>query len=82
MILPLVVIDVHAESAKNSDYTLSLERVKKWEVDHGPIPVGAFVAMRTNWSKRWPDGAAMDNKDSSLCGPLSWMDATRAQISL
>jgi kynurenine formamidase len=31
MILPFVVIDVHNESAKNPDYTLSLERVKKWE---------------------------------------------------
>ncbi len=63
MILPLVVIDVHAEAAKNPDYTLTLERVKKWEADHGPIPAGAFVAMRTDWSKRWPDGAAMANKD-------------------
>jgi kynurenine formamidase len=65
MILPLVVIDVHEECGKNSDYTLSLGRVKKWEADHGTIPAGAFVAMRTDWSKRWPDGAAMDNKDSS-----------------
>lgn len=63
MILPLVVIDVHDEAAKNADYTLSLERVKKWEADHGAIPSGAFVAMRTDWSKRWPDGAAMENKD-------------------
>jgi kynurenine formamidase len=31
MILPLVVIDVHGECANNADYTLSLERVKKWE---------------------------------------------------
>src|SRR6266446_10229890 len=36
MILPLVVVDVHEEAAKNPDYTLSLERVKKWEKDHGP----------------------------------------------
>ena len=63
MILPLVVIDVHEEAAKNADYTLTLERVKKWEADHGPIPAGAFVAMRTDWSKRWPDPAAMANKD-------------------
>ena len=63
MVLPLVVIDVHAEAAKNPDYTLSLERVKKWEADHGPIPSGAFVAMRTDWSKRWPDTNAMANKD-------------------
>lgn len=65
MILPLVVIDVHAESAKNPDYTLPLERVKKWEADHGPIPAGSFVAMRTDWSKKWPDSSAMENKDPS-----------------
>jgi kynurenine formamidase len=65
MVLPLVVIDVHAEAAKNPDYTLSLERVKKWEAEHGTIPTGAFVAMRTDWSKRWPDGTAMENKDAA-----------------
>src|SRR5439155_4233110 len=65
MILPLVVIDVHAECAKNADYTLPLERVKKWEKDHGQIPVGALVAMRTDWSKRWPDAAKMENKDAN-----------------
>jgi kynurenine formamidase len=65
MVLPLVVIDVHDEAAKNPDYTLSLERVKKWETDHGPIPAGAFVAMRTDWSKRWPDAARMENKDAN-----------------
>jgi kynurenine formamidase len=64
MILPLVVMDVHTEVAKNADYTLSIERVKKWEADHGPIPANSFVALRTE-SKRWPDGAAMQNKDAN-----------------
>ena len=64
MILPLVVIDVHKEAAENPDYTLPLARVKKWEAEHGPIPEGAFVAMRTDWSKRWPDPAKMANKDA------------------
>jgi kynurenine formamidase len=65
MILPLVVVDVHEEAAKNPDYTLTLDRVKKWEKDHGQIPGGAFVAMRTDWSKRWPDSAKMENKDAN-----------------
>ena len=65
MILPLVCIDVHEECAKNPDYTLPIERVKKWEADHGKIPAGAFVAMRTDWSKRWPNGDAMQNKDAA-----------------
>jgi kynurenine formamidase len=29
--------------------------MKKWEKEHGEIPSGAFVAMRTDWLKRWPD---------------------------
>ena len=65
MILPLVVVDVHEEAAKNPDYMFSLDRVKKWEKDHGQIPAGAFVAMRTDWSKRWPDAARMENKDAN-----------------
>jgi kynurenine formamidase len=63
MILPLVCVDVHEECAKNPDYILTVDRLKKWEADHGPIPAGAFVAMRTDWSKRWPDAAKMANKD-------------------
>jgi kynurenine formamidase len=64
MVLPLVVIDVHSEVEKNADYTLAVERVQKWEHEHGRIPAGAFVAMRTDWSKRWPDADKMRNKDS------------------
>src|SRR3954463_6049887 len=65
MILPLVVIDVHVEVAKDSDYTLTVERIKKWETEHGRLPAGSFVAMRTDWSKKWPDAGAMENKDAA-----------------
>lgn len=64
MLMPLVVIDVHKKVAKNPDYTITMDDVKEWEARHGQIPEGAFVAMRTDWSKRWPDMAAMLNKDA------------------
>ncbi len=64
MLLPLVVIDVHAAAAQNPDYVITMEDVKNWEKKHGRIPEGAFVAMRTDWSKRWPDMDAMQNKDA------------------
>ncbi len=64
MVLPLVVFDVHEEVARNPDYTLTVERIERWEAAHGKIPPHAFVALRTDWSKRWPDGAAMQNKDA------------------
>lgn len=65
MILPLVVIDLHDKVAQNPDYTISMKDVKNWELKHGKIPKGAFVAMRTDWSKRWPDAEAMQNKDKA-----------------
>lgn len=63
-IAPLVVIDVHEKVAKNPDYTITMDDVKAWEAKHGEIPEGAFVAMRTDWSKRWPNAAAMRNQDA------------------
>ncbi len=64
MIMPLVAIDVHEKVAKNPDYTIAMEDVKAWEAKHGMIPEGAFVVMRTDWSKRWPNPEAMQNRDA------------------
>jgi kynurenine formamidase len=64
MILPLVVIDVHRQVERDPDYVVTMNDVRRWEARHGPIPSGSFVALRTDWSKRWPDDAAMQNRDS------------------
>lgn len=65
MVMPLVILDVHEKVEANPDYTITMDDVKEWEKKHGKIPHGAFVAMRTDWSKRWPDAAAMRNEDAS-----------------
>jgi kynurenine formamidase len=65
MVMPLVVLDVHEKVEKNPDYTITMDDVKAWEARHGPIPEGAFVAMRTDWSKCWPDIPKMQNKDAN-----------------
>jgi kynurenine formamidase len=64
MLLPLVLIDVHNQAAKNPDYTITLDDVRDWERRHGLVPQGAFVALRSDWSKRWPDAKAMRNADA------------------
>lgn len=65
MVLPLVVIDVHEAAAANPDYTVQMADVRAWESRHGAVPRGAFVALRTDWSKRWPDAAALQNRDAT-----------------
>src|ERR1700729_1737679 len=47
MVLPLVVIDVHAKVAMNPDYTLTLDGVRPWEAKHARIPQHEFAAMGT-----------------------------------
>ena len=64
MILPLVVLDIHEQAQKNPDYIVAMEDVKAWEGRHGRIPAGSFVALRTDWSKSFPDDTAMQNEDS------------------
>src|SRR5258706_7980679 len=49
---PACVIDISAEVAKNPDYLLTPERIRQWEEQYGRIPAGAWVLLRTGWSKR------------------------------
>jgi kynurenine formamidase len=46
------VIDVSADVARNEDFLLTPERIGQWEAEHGRIPQGAWVLLRTDWSKR------------------------------
>jgi kynurenine formamidase len=64
MLLPLVVIDVSQKAANNPDYQVTMDDVRAWEAKYGQIPAKSFVAMRTDWSKRWPDSVKMRNADS------------------
>ena len=49
---PACVIDVTVEVARNPDFLLLPEHVAAWEQIHGRIPPGAWVLLRTGWSKR------------------------------
>jgi len=57
------VIDISRQAVQNFDYQLQLSDVKKWEDQNGPIPKGAFVILRTDWSYRWTDPNAFFAKD-------------------
>ncbi|WP_115787659.1 cyclase family protein [Arthrobacter silvisoli] len=63
MILPLVVLDITDAVAADPDATPTMEDISRWEERNGAVPEGSFVALRTGWSSRWPDAAAMANRD-------------------
>lgn len=64
VMLPLCVIDVSEKVKEDPDYEITKQDILDYEEKFGTIPKGAFVAMRTDWSKRWPDPAALANADA------------------
>jgi kynurenine formamidase len=52
---PACVIDVTSEVQANEDYLLDVAALEKWESRHGRVPRGAWVLLRTGWSRRSGD---------------------------
>lgn len=63
LVLPLIVIDQSEEVKKDANFTLTVDHILEFEKEHGEIEPGTFVALRTDWSKRWPDKEAFNNQD-------------------
>ena len=52
LVAPACVLDCSADSAADADFILTPPWIETWEADHGRIPSGSWVLMRTDWSKR------------------------------
>ena len=58
-VFPLCVIDITDKVAQDVHYAVTAQDIKDYESKYGPIPDGAFVALRTDWYKNWPDMDAL-----------------------
>ncbi|MCC7666935.1 cyclase family protein [Liquorilactobacillus satsumensis] len=65
LVLPLVVIDKSQDVKNNPDSSLTVADIQKWERKYGKIPENSFVALRTDWGKRWPSQEKFENKDNA-----------------
>ena len=58
LIAPAVVIDVTQASAGNADYQVRVDDLTNFEQQHGRIPDGSIVLLKTGFASRWPDAQA------------------------
>ena len=61
LVAPLAVIDISDRVRDDDDATLSIDDLIAWEEEHGDIPAGAFVAMRSGRDERATDPDAFLN---------------------
>ena len=85
LITPAVVIDVTAKTATDADYRLTAADVTAWESEHGQVPEGVAVYLRTGWESRWPDrksylGDDTPNDATKLHFPSYGEDAARLLV--
>jgi kynurenine formamidase len=58
---PAVVVDKSAEAAADPDYLLTVADLRAFEDEHGPLPAGGWLLLRTGWDARAHDAAAFLN---------------------
>src|SRR3970282_1270104 len=66
---PACVIDVTADVAHSEDFLLTREGLEAWEVEHGRVPEGAWVLLRTGWSQRRAAAEFLNVKDDGPHSP-------------
>lgn len=78
-VYPLCVIDITDKVAQDVHYAVTPADIQDWEAKYGPIPDGAFVALRTDWSRHWPDMNALSGiaEDGSENFPGWSLDALK-----
>ncbi len=65
LIGPAAVVDVSAQATP--DYLVTVEDLTSWESEHGELPDGGILLIRTGWAERWTDRTAYLGTD--LTGP-------------
>jgi len=79
MIAPVVVIDCSQQVAADKGFILTIDFLEQWEAEHGLIPAGSWVFLRSDWRKiadpdnytnMQDDGAHSPGPDVEAC---KWM---------
>lgn len=68
-VAPACVIDCSAEAEADEAFLLEPAHVEAWEAKHGRIPAGAWVLMRTDWSKRRSAESFLNMKEDGPHSP-------------
>lgn len=62
---PAVVVDVAERVAEDPDFLLEVADLEAWQAEHGPLPAGGWLLLRTGWDARAHGQAEILNADET-----------------
>jgi len=66
-----ILVDVSRQCEANRDYLISPSDFDVWEKQHGQIPPGSIVLLRTGFAKYWPDRVRYMGTDERGAGAVA-----------
>lgn len=55
---PAIVVDASEACARDRDHQIGVDELAGFETEHGRVPPGAIVLLRTGFARFWPDRTA------------------------
>jgi kynurenine formamidase len=65
LVAPAAVLDVADRAAADPDFLLDIDDVRAWEAQHGALPTGGWLLLRTGWDARSHSQAEFLNADET-----------------
>lgn len=65
LVAPAAVLDFSDRAAADPDWLLGLDDIKGWEAEHGTLPDGGWLLLRTGWDARSHDQREFLNADDT-----------------
>lgn len=64
LVAPAAVLDVSAQAQADADFLVEIDHLRAWEAEHGPLPTGGWLLVRTGWDARAHSQEQMTNADA------------------
>ena len=77
LIGPAAVMDVSPQVAKDPDFLVEVEHIKAWEAEHGPLPDGGWLLVRTGWDSRTTQDEALNANETGPHSPGMSVECAR-----
>ena len=69
LIAPAAVLDFSDRVAADPDFLIQVDDVKEWEAQHGALPAGGWILVRTGWDARKTQQEAINADESGPHSP-------------